>query len=114
VRDLVAGQWDEVGVFGQFELLGRGDGKHGVGEHDQHGPPRPRRVAADLVLIEPCQTLSGLGTSTLEEYFAADPGRDADLRAVERRVGTGGHRPAGAVGEGTLRTVTRTGEWGAL
>jgi len=24
-------------------------------------------------------------TSTLEEYFAADPGRDADLRAVERR-----------------------------
>jgi hypothetical protein len=27
-------------------------------------------------------------TSTLEEYFAADPGRDADLRAVERRSGT--------------------------
>jgi 2-polyprenyl-6-methoxyphenol hydroxylase and related FAD-dependent oxidoreductases len=27
-------------------------------------------------------------TSTFEEFFAADPGRDADLRAVERRSGT--------------------------
>jgi hypothetical protein len=46
--------------------------------------------------------------STLEE-FAADPGRDADLRVVERRAGTG-HRPAGAVCDGTVRT----GERGAL
>jgi hypothetical protein len=49
-------------------------------------------------------------TSTLEEYFAADPGRDADLRAVERRAGTAGHRPAGAVCDCTIRT----GERGAL
>ena len=27
-------------------------------------------------------------TSRLEECFAVDPGRDADLRAVERRAGT--------------------------
>ena len=26
-------------------------------------------------------------TSTLEEYFAADPGRDGGLRAVEREPG---------------------------
>ena len=49
-------------------------------------------------------------TSTLGEYFAADPGRDADLRAVERRAGTAVHRSAGAVGDGTIRA----GEWGAL
>jgi hypothetical protein len=53
-------------------------------------------------------------TSTPEEYFAADPGRDADLRAVERRAGTAGHRPVGAVGDGTvIWTVVRTGERGA-
>ena len=46
-------------------------------------------------------------TSTLEEYVAADPGRDADLRAVERRAGTAGHRPAGAVCDGTIRTDER-------
>jgi hypothetical protein len=49
-------------------------------------------------------------TSTLEEYVAADRGREADLRAVERRAGTAGHRPAGAVGDRTIRT----GERGAL
>jgi hypothetical protein len=53
-------------------------------------------------------------TWTLEEYFAAEPGRKADLRAVERRAGTAGHRPAGAVGDGTIRAVIRTGERGAL
>jgi hypothetical protein len=53
-------------------------------------------------------------TSTLEGCFAADPGREADLRAVERRAGTAGHRPAGAVGDGTIAPVTRTGERGAL
>jgi hypothetical protein len=57
-------------------------------------------------------------TSTLEEYFAAHPGRDADLRAIERRAGTAGHRPAGAVGASTIQaviaTVIRTGERGAL
>ena len=53
-------------------------------------------------------------TSTLEEYFAADPGRDADLRAVERRAGTVVHRPAGAGGDGAIRAVIRTGERGAL
>jgi hypothetical protein len=52
-------------------------------------------------------------TSTLEEYVAADPGREADLRAVERRAGTAGHRPAGAVGDWTIRTVIWTGERGA-
>jgi len=53
-------------------------------------------------------------TSAPGEYFAADPGRDADLRAVERRAGTAVPRPAGAVGDGTIRTVIRTGERGAL
>ena len=53
-------------------------------------------------------------TLTLGECFAADPGRDAGLRAGERRVGTAVHRPAGAVGDGTIRTVIRTGERGAL
>jgi hypothetical protein len=52
--------------------------------------------------------------STLEEYFAADPGREVDLRAVGRRAGTAGHRPACAAGDGTIRTVIRTGERGAL
>jgi hypothetical protein len=33
-------------------------------------------------------------TSALEEYFAADPGRDAGLRAVERRSGTTDERGA--------------------
>jgi hypothetical protein len=45
-------------------------------------------------------------TSTLGEYFTVDPG----LRAGERRAGTAVHRPAGAVGDGTIRT----GERGAL
>jgi len=53
-------------------------------------------------------------TSTPGEYFAADPGRDADLRAVERRAGTAVHRPAGAGGDCTIRAVIRTGERGAL
>ena len=33
-------------------------------------------------------------TSTFEEYLAADPSRDADLRAVERRSGTTDERVA--------------------
>ena len=33
-------------------------------------------------------------TSTLGEYFAADPGRDAGLRAVKRRSGTADERGA--------------------
>jgi hypothetical protein len=53
-------------------------------------------------------------TSTLGERIAADPGRDAGLRAGERRAGTAVHRPAGAVGDCTIRAVIRTGERGAL
>jgi hypothetical protein len=53
-------------------------------------------------------------TSAPGEYFAADPGRDADWRAGERRAGTAVHRPASAVGDGTIRAVIRTGERGAL
>jgi hypothetical protein len=53
-------------------------------------------------------------TSALGVCFAADPGRDADWRAGERRAGTVVHRPAGAVGDGTTRAVTRTGERGTL
>lgn len=53
-------------------------------------------------------------TSALGERFAADPGRDAVLRVVERRAGTAVHRRAGAVGDGTIRAVIRTGERGAL
>jgi hypothetical protein len=48
-------------------------------------------------------------TSAPEGCFAADPGRGADLRA-----GTAGHRPAGAVGDGTIQPMIRTGERGAL
>jgi hypothetical protein len=53
-------------------------------------------------------------TSTLEEHFAADPGREADLRAVDGRAGTAGQRPAGAVADDTIRKIVRTGERGAL
>jgi hypothetical protein len=53
-------------------------------------------------------------TSTPEEYSAADPGGDGGLRAGERRAGTAVHRPAGTVGDGTIWTVIRTGERGAL
>jgi len=53
-------------------------------------------------------------TSAPGEYFAADPGRDAGWRAGERRAGTAVHRPAGAVGDGTIRAVIGTGERGAL
>jgi hypothetical protein len=53
-------------------------------------------------------------TSTLEEHFAADPRREADLRPVDRRVGTAGQRPAGALGDETIRSIVRTGERGAL
>jgi hypothetical protein len=53
-------------------------------------------------------------TSTLEERLAADLGRDAGLRAVERRAGIAGHRPAGAVGDGTIQPVLKTGQRGAL
>jgi hypothetical protein len=53
-------------------------------------------------------------TSALEEYFAAGPGRDAGLGAVGRRAGTAVHRPTGAVGDCTIRTVIRTGERGVL
>ena len=53
-------------------------------------------------------------TPALEEYSAADLCRDAGLRAGERRAGTAVHRPAGAVSDGTIRTVIRTGERGAL
>lgn len=53
-------------------------------------------------------------TPALEEYPAADPRRDAVLRVVGRRAATAVHRPAGAVGDGTIRAVIRTGERGAL
>ena len=53
-------------------------------------------------------------TSTPGAYFAADPGRDAVLRVVERRAGTVVHRPAGSVGDCTIRAVIRTGERAAL
>jgi hypothetical protein len=49
-------------------------------------------------------------TSAPGEYSAAHPGRDAVLLAGGRRAGTAVHRPAGAVGDGTIRT----GERGAL
>ena len=53
-------------------------------------------------------------TSAPGEYFAVDPGRDAVLRAGGRRAGTAVRRPTGAVGDGTIRAVIRTGERGAL
>ena len=53
-------------------------------------------------------------TSTLGGCFAVDPGREADLHAVDRRAGTAGHRPAGAVGDDTIPPVIWTGERGPL
>jgi len=53
-------------------------------------------------------------TSALGEYFAAVPGRGAGLRAGGRRAGTAVVRLAGAVGDGTVRAVIRTGERGAV
>ena len=59
--DLVAGQRDLVrrpeaaGVLG-----GRGDGEGCGGEHGEGDPPVPRGPAADLVLIQAGQALSGL------------------------------------------------------
>lgn len=53
-------------------------------------------------------------TSAVEGYCAANLGRDADLRAVERRAGPAGNRPAGVVGDYMIRAVVRTGERGAL
>jgi hypothetical protein len=53
-------------------------------------------------------------TSAPGEYFAADPGRDAVLRAGGRRARTAVRRPAGGAGDYTIRTVIRTGERGAL
>jgi hypothetical protein len=61
VGDLVAGQGDlvrrpeAVGVLG-----GCGDGKGRGGEHGEGDPPVPRGPAADLVLIQAGQALSGL------------------------------------------------------
>lgn len=43
--------------------------------------------------------------STLGECFTA--GRDAGLRAVERRAGTAVPRPADAIGDCTIRTGER-------
>jgi hypothetical protein len=53
-------------------------------------------------------------TSTLEEWFAVDPGREADLRAVAGRAGTAGRRPVGAADDRTIGAVVRMGERGAL
>jgi hypothetical protein len=52
--------------------------------------------------------------STLEGYFTANSGSDADLRAGGRRAGTAVHRLTGAVGNCAIRTVIRTGERVAL
>ena len=58
--DLVAGErdlvvWRRAGVLG-----GGGDGEEGQGEHGQGGPPVPGVPAADLMLIQPSQSLAGL------------------------------------------------------
>jgi hypothetical protein len=53
-------------------------------------------------------------TPRLEEWFAVDPGREADLRAVARRAETAGRRPVSAAGDRTIGAVVRMGERGAL
>lgn len=59
--DLVAAQRYEVvrcrlaGV-----LIGSQDGEEGVGKHGEGHPAGPGRVAADLVLVQGGQSLSGL------------------------------------------------------
>ena len=53
-------------------------------------------------------------TSRLDEWFAVEPGREADLRAVARRAGTAGRRPVGAAGDRTIGSVVRMDERGAL
>jgi hypothetical protein len=50
----------------------------------------------------------------LEDYFAAHPGEENDLRAVGRGAGTAGRRRAGAAGDHTIGAGVWTGERGAL
>jgi hypothetical protein len=50
---------------------------------------------------------------TLGEWFAVDPGREADLRAISRRAGTASRRPVGAAGDRTIGAVAGMGERGA-
>ena len=59
--DLVAGQRDLIGCWRTAGVLGGGgDGEEGQGEHSQGGPAVPGVPAADLVFIQPCQSLAGL------------------------------------------------------
>jgi hypothetical protein len=46
-------------------------------------------------------------TSTPKEWLAAACGGDADFLAGERRAGTAGHGPAGAVSACTIQTDER-------
>ena len=59
--DLVAGERDQIvrgGMAGVF--VSADDGEEGVGEHGQGDPARPRGEAAELVLVQSGQALSGL------------------------------------------------------
>ena len=51
-------------------------------------------------------------SSMLEEYAAAAPGGEADLRAFGRQAGTAARRPAGAADDRTIGDVIRTGKRG--
>jgi hypothetical protein len=73
--DLVAGERDLAGWRGMGVLGGGGDGQERQGEHGQGGPAVPGVPAADLVLIEPGQPLSGLEILLRGPAASGDPGQ---------------------------------------
>jgi hypothetical protein len=59
--DLVAGERDKPVRCGAPDVfVGADNGEEGVSEHGQGDPAGPGGVAADLVLVESGQALSGL------------------------------------------------------
>lgn len=90
--ELVAGERDQPvrgGVAGVF--IGADDGEEGVREHGQGDPAGPRGEAADLVLAQSGQALSGL------KGLLHSPSRPSNPH--QRGQGHRGRRPAAVVGE---------------
>jgi len=82
--DVVAGQRDQPVGSGAVGVLGDGDDhEQGVGEHGEQGPALPGDPAADLVFVEPGQTLTGL-EGLLDR---PSPARDPDQLAQRHHLG---------------------------
>jgi hypothetical protein len=71
--DFVAGERDLIGWWRAGVLDGGGDRQERQGEHGQGGPSVPGVPAADLVFIQPGQSLAGL------EIFFCGPPDSSDL-----------------------------------